>query len=159
MKSFYEVSSGFTLIELLVVTGIMAVLTAVGVASYNQFNDKQKVDQAARELVSNLKKAQSNAAVGRKDSCSQSLEGWYADLSARTYYGQCSGGTKFPNPPLSLITGNFSLTSTPPASVIKFEPLTGETSSNLIITVSTDPAGTIKKKVAVTPKGVIELVP
>lgn len=61
-----KVIFGYTLIELLVVTSIMGILFAVGIASYNQFNRTQVLQQAALDLKNNLRLAQSKALAGEK---------------------------------------------------------------------------------------------
>ena len=55
---------GFTLIEILVVVGIMAVLTAVGVASYNTIGDRAKAQQTAQLIATHLRSAQKDADAG-----------------------------------------------------------------------------------------------
>jgi prepilin-type N-terminal cleavage/methylation domain-containing protein len=52
---------GFTLIELLVVIGIMGVLAAVGVASYNTIGDRSKAQQAAQLIATHFRAAQKDA--------------------------------------------------------------------------------------------------
>ena len=61
-------NKGFTVVELLVVVGIIAVLTTIGVASYNNFNDRKVLESAVEELKSNLRLAQSKAINNEKDS-------------------------------------------------------------------------------------------
>src|SRR4030042_4247797 len=105
---------GFTLIEILVAVTIILLLTSIGVASYNRFNDKRKVEKITKELETNLRYIQGKATSNEKDctaavcDCSGAnyvLTGWYADftnLLAPTYYGDCSGVT-FSNPAKSLV--------------------------------------------------------
>ena len=84
--------AGFTFIELLVSVGILGIISTIGVASYNNFNDQRVVEKAAEELKTNLRLVQSKAMNNEKDTtiCSaSSLLGWYANLANQTYYGQC----------------------------------------------------------------------
>ncbi len=57
---------GFTLIEVMVVITIMAVLLAAGIASYSKMNDRAKVEQAANELVTQLRVWQKDVDSGMK---------------------------------------------------------------------------------------------
>jgi type II secretion system protein H len=58
--------SGFTLIEVLVVATVIGLLTGVGIASYNRFNEKQRVQQAAMTFATELRVAQKRANAGEK---------------------------------------------------------------------------------------------
>jgi prepilin-type N-terminal cleavage/methylation domain-containing protein len=57
---------GFTLIEILVATAIMAVTIGVTVAGYNNFNESQRVKQAALTFKNNLRMAQEQAKSAQK---------------------------------------------------------------------------------------------
>jgi prepilin-type N-terminal cleavage/methylation domain-containing protein len=57
---------GFTLIEILVATTIMAVTIGVTVAGYNNFNESQRVKQAALTLKNNFRMAQEKAKSAQK---------------------------------------------------------------------------------------------
>lgn len=57
-------SFGFSLIEILVVMGILGILMAVGVASYNRMNDRSKLEQAAQLLATELRELQKRADSG-----------------------------------------------------------------------------------------------
>ncbi|OGG10242.1 hypothetical protein A2154_04965 [Candidatus Gottesmanbacteria bacterium RBG_16_43_7] len=56
-----KINSGFTLIEILVSIGIMMTLVGLGVAGYNEFNENQRVKQAALTLKNNIRLAQNRA--------------------------------------------------------------------------------------------------
>lgn len=66
---------GFTLIELLIAISIIGIIFTVGLARYNQFNRRQILVQAARELKSNLRLAQSKALAGEKPTGCDVLSG------------------------------------------------------------------------------------
>ena len=51
----------FTLVELMVVVAIVMVLTGVGAASLNRFNNNQKLEGAKEELIADLKLARNLA--------------------------------------------------------------------------------------------------
>src|SRR4030042_3903407 len=78
---------GFTLIELLVVFSVIAILFTIGFASYQSFNRKQIVVQAAKELKENLRLAQNKASVGEKPTgCTGTLNGWQVAFSGDSSY-------------------------------------------------------------------------
>ena len=87
---------GFTLIELLIATAIFSIVTGGGIASYNQFNQREKLKAAALEVKTYLRKAQTNAMAGVKDDspagcAGQPLDGWCVDLFRGYTYGHCGG--------------------------------------------------------------------
>lgn len=57
---------GFTLIELLVASGIMVIITGLGVASYNNFSQRQEVKNAAKEFAGNVRFIGSKALTNEK---------------------------------------------------------------------------------------------
>lgn len=124
-------SPAFTLIEILVVTSIMGILFTLGIAGYNEFNRQQILDQATKQVKSDLRLAQQKALVGEKDCSSskcggndgvcgtndlgeKSLEGWFISFSLTSYtiYGSC-GGVSFGNKPVNL------------PNVVSFSPIPG----------------------------------
>ena len=77
---------GFTLIELLVVVSIMGILFAIGLATYNEFNRRQTLNQALSTLRNDLRQAQNKALAGEKPAaCTSSLNGYRVDFTANTY--------------------------------------------------------------------------
>jgi len=52
---------GFTLIELLISFSVVALIAGLGFASFNQFNRRQQVVNAAQALLTDLRLAQSKA--------------------------------------------------------------------------------------------------
>jgi prepilin-type N-terminal cleavage/methylation domain-containing protein len=66
--------SGFTLVEVLVVASVIGLLAGVGIASYNRFNEKQRVQTAAMEFATELRVVQKRANAGEKPSgCATTL--------------------------------------------------------------------------------------
>jgi len=57
----FKKKSGFTLLELLVVVAIIAILTGVAVAAFNNFSRTQRLSQAAKGVEGMIKDAQSLA--------------------------------------------------------------------------------------------------
>ena len=63
-KKIQKNSFAFTLIEMMVAVTVMGILTAVGVASYRQFNERQKVVTAGKEVITLLRNTQKKAKSG-----------------------------------------------------------------------------------------------
>lgn len=57
---------GFSLIELLIVISITLVIFSLGIASFNQFNKRERVRQSALSLKASLRLAQSKALSAEK---------------------------------------------------------------------------------------------
>ncbi|MHA3082660.1 pilus assembly FimT family protein [Acinetobacter sp. ANC 5383] len=57
---------GFTLIELMVTIGVMAIIAAIAVPSFNNMLLKQNLNASTRSLVITLEKARSKAALERR---------------------------------------------------------------------------------------------
>lgn len=56
--------AGFTLIEILVAVSLIVILTSVSLPSFNTFTKRQRLIQAAKDLKSHLRGAQSKALAG-----------------------------------------------------------------------------------------------
>ena len=69
-------NEGFTLIEMMISVAIGALLLGGGIAAYNNFDRKQKVQSAGRELVLALSSAQKRADSGERPVGCGSLEAW-----------------------------------------------------------------------------------
>lgn len=121
---------GFTLIELLIVVSIISILFGIGIVAYSQFNRRQILLQAAKNLKNDLRLAQSKALTGEKDTIicgsgptSKTLDGWSVTFTntppSYTLYGSC-GGTQFGAKAISLST---NVSFNPPPAVIQFRPL------------------------------------
>ena len=121
-KSFTLISKacvrGFTIIELLITISIMGLLLTLGLVYYQDFNRRQILNQAAKNLSSNLRLAQSRALSGEKpqDWCNaedETLVGYKLEFSSETEYqllAVCSSSefqiTKFVKLPNSIVGPN-----------------------------------------------------
>ena len=77
---------GFTLIEMAVAVGISLVIIGGVLSNYNNYNDTQKVKQAAQTLKNNLRFAQGLAFAGKKPTsgCTE-LEGYRVTFASTSY--------------------------------------------------------------------------
>lgn len=119
---------GFTLIELLIATAIFSIVTGGGIASYNQFNQREKLQAAALEVKTYLRNAQTNALSGVKDDTAcgiEALDGWCVDLFRGHTYGHCGGPAIPPPPPPGLADFDTSSFSLPEGVFISFDPPQG----------------------------------
>jgi prepilin-type N-terminal cleavage/methylation domain-containing protein len=80
--------NGFTFIELIIATAILLSLVGFGTASYVNFNERQVLEQAARDLKNNLRVAQQNAITGVKDNALCDPDG-AGPTPAETFRGWC----------------------------------------------------------------------
>lgn len=156
---FQRSQAGFSLIELLVVVTIILTLTGLGLAGYNNFNQRQILRQAAEGVKNSLRDAQNRALTGEKGSiCTGILDYWRFSINATTrtsYYitGRCAGsdfGQKNFNLPPNL---------TFRAAVnIDFKPLAQGTKSNATVTITIDQSTTGNSiNITVSPSGEIKL--
>ena len=77
---------GFTLVELLIVVTILVTLLGVGLASFNSFNRRERLKQAALTLKSNLRFAQTKSiSVEKPDSGCTEFVGMTVRFTATTY--------------------------------------------------------------------------
>jgi prepilin-type N-terminal cleavage/methylation domain-containing protein len=89
MNKVYK--NGFTLIELLIVISILGIFLSAGLVYYQSFNRRQILTQAAKDLESNLRLAQSRALAGEKppDWCQtgeEKLVGYRLSFNSETEY-------------------------------------------------------------------------
>jgi len=76
---------GFTLIEVLIAITIMLLVTGGGIAAFVNFNDRQSVQGAARQLQTILRSAQVKARVGEKPGAGcDKLTGYRVQTAANT---------------------------------------------------------------------------
>jgi len=104
LSSTIKNGAGFTLIELLVTISLVAFLFTIGFTSYLDFSRRQTVYQAARQIVEDLRLAQSLAANNQKPSGSCGVLNGYTfrfDVFDKTKYYvdvDCSNPTYNNNP-------------------------------------------------------------
>jgi len=95
---------GFTVMELLVVMGVIIILFTISLAAYNRFNRRQVVEQATRNLESDLRLAQSKAVAQEKpegwcDGAGETLVGYRLRFTSETQYvieAVCSNSAESP---------------------------------------------------------------
>lgn len=159
IKNSLKNDLGFTLIEILIVVAIIGVLTTVGIASYNNFNERRIIEKAASDLKLYIRLAASKAMNNEKDcsvcggaddNCTTndgdlSLDGWYIDFSTSPpeIYGEC-GGTEFSRSPIG-IPETMTIITNLPIDEICFYPLGEGTDlpSALTISIEGSPALTV----------------
>ena len=154
---------GFTLIEILVSVIIIGILTTVGIASYNNFNERRVITEASENLKLYIRLAASKAINNEKD-CSVSmcgsldgcvgnvsekaLVGWYVDLGEKEIYGKCDN-KKFGN--IVMESLDDVTVEADVADVIQFYPLSKGTDLPSALTISingnpvliVDPSGNV----------------
>ena len=154
--SMRQNKAGFTLIEILVSVSIGALLVGGGIASYNNFNDKQQVVSGARGLIVTFRNAQKRALSGDKTSACSTLAGWRVNRISLTQYRLlilCGDGSRSTIETKSLPVGvefvnNF---------VVDFAVLTGGVSGDGSIQLQNTGGGNVFT-VSVTDGGAIEEV-
>lgn len=92
---FVGAQVGFTLIELLVAAAIMMLITGIGVFSFNDFRERQQLEQGARSFAAEVRLAQRKADSGERVGCSE-LAGYritYWSLSSYRVLEKCTDGS------------------------------------------------------------------
>lgn len=80
--------NGFTIVELLIVILVMGILMSIGTASYRDFARGQAVVSAKRQIMADLRSAQSDALHGRKPAaCTGTLEGYSFEFNTSAPWG------------------------------------------------------------------------
>ena len=96
-------AKGFTLIELIVVIAIMAIMTGIGLAYFNKFNEEKKISGEVSRLVDVLHLARSKSMAGDLSpmpACTD-FSGYQVEIIQTAYSfvfccGDCTGGNKIP---------------------------------------------------------------
>lgn len=86
--------TGYSLIELIIVVGTLLLIASFGVARYNEFNERQSVQQAADTFISNLRLIQAKALSGDKPAGCDTLVGYTVEFGLKNYtmYAECTDG-------------------------------------------------------------------
>ena len=84
-------NKGYSLIELIVVVSALILIASFGIARYNEFNERQSVQQSADTFISNLRLIQAKALAGDKPGGCTTLIGWTVEFALRSYamYAEC----------------------------------------------------------------------
>lgn len=91
--------SGFTLIEILIVIVILGIIMAIGSVRFRDFSRRQATASAKRQLLADVRAAQSDASSGRKpEGCTGALLGYGFRVTGTTgpasyeIFARCSQG-------------------------------------------------------------------
>ena len=86
-----EMKKGYTLIELILVVSVFLLITTLGIARFNEFNERQVVAQSADTFISNLRLIQAKALSGDKPDGCTTLTGYTVEFAFTNYtmYAQC----------------------------------------------------------------------
>lgn len=156
--------SGFTLIELLIVISIIAIMTSIGIVSYNNFAQAQTLKNGALDFQSNLRFAQNQSLSGQKDvslcgdptivgSTLHDLVGWYITptISSTSYSMslRCVGVSAKLEKSFNLPAG-ITFQSISSGSDILFKPLAGATITSNANTDSPVPTGAALTDIIIT---------
>lgn len=79
--------NGFTLIEMIITVSLILLFTALGIAQYNTYNEKERVRQAFLTLRTDLRLAQTKADSALKpDVCGDTVfDGYQVSITENTY--------------------------------------------------------------------------
>ena len=121
---------GFTLIEILISVAVLSIITAVAVPSFIVFNRRQQLDQAAKQVKTDLRAMQAQAVAGAGASqWAVSFVSGELDYSI----GRYEGGS-LADPQTKDLPGSTTLSTT---ATVVFERLTGvPTGGQQVITVA-----------------------
>ncbi|MBI2404698.1 prepilin-type N-terminal cleavage/methylation domain-containing protein [Candidatus Gottesmanbacteria bacterium] len=128
---------GFTILELLVSMGVILLVSGGVVAAFNNFNESQRVRQAALTLKGNVRYAQNKAVSGDKPTSGcVTLQGYTVSFTGTSYSIQalCDGGLVGDSTTTSLPAGVSFVVPIPAA--FTFAVLTGRNASDRTLTVS-----------------------
>jgi len=83
MRKTCLLSQGFTILEVLVVLVILGLIMGIGSARFRDFQKRQSVVAAKRQIMGDLRAAQSDVSSGRKPSdCTGTLQGFTFEVTA-----------------------------------------------------------------------------
>jgi Tfp pilus assembly protein FimT len=124
---------GLTLIEILVSSAIIMTVAGLGLAAYNDFNNRQILNSTADELKNNLRQARGWAMAGWKQSdCTGTLSGYQISFIPNNY--QYKVAVLCPNE-IAVNTFSYSdkVTINYDHQSFVFQALTGETGDQIQI--------------------------
>lgn len=100
MLDVYNTSNkfkGFTLIEILVVLGLVALMALIGTANLRDYQRRQLVGAAVKQLAGDLSYARQLSLTGKKPALCGSLDGYEVTYRSSTTYwikAVCNGGSE-----------------------------------------------------------------
>lgn len=147
---------GFTLVEMMVVIGIVSLLLVVGSVNIRSFQSRSQVTQAAEELASILREAQSRSMTvvnGQTHGIHfESGDGTYT-LFEGTPFSQTNATNVKYSLDASIQFSNIALTGG--GKDVIFDKLTGSTSHSGGVTISSKLDGSIQRTITITSQGKI----
>lgn len=166
-KRFYQ--SAFSLIELLVVISIIGLLSTIGIAGYNRFNNQQILRQTKNEVKTAIRQAVARAKNNEKDCtvCGGSdndcatfvagqdaaLNSWHLEIdSGVRIFGECT--VEFGSQTID----TSGATITPDLQDIEFYPPAAGGGSSLSspLTLTFSRAGANDETITINPSGNVE---
>jgi prepilin-type N-terminal cleavage/methylation domain-containing protein len=134
---------GFSLIELIVSVSVIMLITGGVISSYNSYNDKQKIRQAALTVKSHLRLAQASASGSRiptSSTCSDFI-GFTVSGTGTSYTigPECTEGSGYEEAATTNLANGLTL-SLSPAS-FTFYPLSQGVSSEATMTIASERIG------------------
>lgn len=127
--------TGLTLIEILVTSTIIMTIFGLGLAAYNDFNNRQTLNATADELKNNLRQARGWAMAGRKPSeCTGNLSGYQVSFLPDFQYqvkAFCPNEVS-----VRVFSYSDKVTINPNPSSFLFQALTGQTGQAITIDLS-----------------------
>lgn len=152
--------AGLTLVELLVVLVILSSMIGIGIAGYNQFNERQRVKQSILNVKNDLRYIQNKATASEVPANCGILNGYTVTFNADNIHysatAQCSNAGTYPVYSFALKTG---LTFSARPNTITFQPLQNVTvinpAGNTTLTVQNPAASTYTQTLTINVNGEI----
>lgn len=137
-----KLSSGFTLIELIMVLTIMAVLAAIVFSSFIKWRDSNSLSKDTETIISVLRQAR-NQTLSSKNSSVYGVR--FATTTVTLFAGTNYSVSTTTNKVFNLGKGNIlTITLAGNGKDVVFQRLTGETSQNGTVVISSPRLTTIK---------------
>lgn len=128
-KKNYATISSFTLIEIIISVSIILILTGLGLASYNQQTQEQKIKEEGQKLVNVLELAKRKTFAGDKSNqtCND-FNGYQIYFNSLNQYilRLCCNSTCASYYNIQSHSISFTFTSPSPNSYVWFQPLISE---------------------------------
>jgi len=131
--------SGFTFIELLFTVTIMAVISAITLAKYNDFTERKKLETDAYKLVDVIELAKKKSITGDLYSSCSNFQGYSINITLNSYSLRfyCNGGYE------TIASYNFSTNNSVTSGEVnwKFNPIYGQLDTAASLTLQNSQSG------------------